>query len=347
MRKRLTIGVGTLLCVLIIAWYFGADKKDGVNHRADAEGDTKKRASGEQKPEASPQGRSEKTLQKNKFPEEGLDTLNHREIRFFGRVVDQNGAPVPGATVYVTVLYRSALGAGQERNIIKTEGDGSFTVSGYKGRTLDIGLSKEGYDYEGDTGPFHYTLLVGKDARFEPDEKNPVKFVMWKRKGAEPMVRYYTVDVELSFDGTPQRVDLLKGRVVKEGGDIVIRAGVPPGGTAMAPNGRWDWDLIFEAVDGGFVRSNRKLMSEAPAEGYLPSMNLGQRKEDKGWWGQAKGDFYIFSRGKLYSKVHLYFTGNPHSKWGRVTLDWQTNPSGSRNLEYDKAKDVTDRYREK
>jgi hypothetical protein len=28
-------------------------------------------------------------------------------------------------------------------------------------------------------------------------------------------------------------------------------------------------------------------------------------------------------------------------------LTWQTNPSGSHNLEYDKTKDVTDQYREK
>lgn len=58
------------------------------------------------------------------------------------------------------------------------------------------------------------------------------------------------------------------------------------------------------------------------------------------------GDFFILSRGKLYTKLHLYFTGNPAFGTGGLSLQWQTNPSGSRNLEYDKAKDVTKEYQE-
>jgi hypothetical protein len=277
------------------------------------------------------------------------ETPNHRRIRFYGVVGDQNGQPVPNAKVYITVLYNSLFGAGQKRATMETEADGSFTVSGYKGRTLDIGLEKEGYDYAGDTGPFHYTALVGQAVQFQPDPKSPVKFVMWKRKGPEPLVSYYKLEFRLPYDNSPHRLDLLKGCEVREGGDIIIRLNAPPVTLEETRQKHaWDWDLVFEAVDGGFIPSGKKLMSEAPEGGYQLSINLGRKIGDKLWWAQAQGDYYVFSRGKLYSKMWLYFTGNPALKrGGGLMLTWQTNPSGSRNLEYDKAKDVTEQYREK
>jgi hypothetical protein len=276
------------------------------------------------------------------------ETPNHRRIRFYGVVLDQNSQPVPNAKVYITVLYNSLFGAGQKRATMQTDADGIFTVSGYKGRTLDIGLEKEGYDYAGDTGPFQYTMLVGQAAQFQPDAKNPVRFVMWKRKGAESTVSYSRFRLEMAYDGAPHRLDLLKGCEVKEGGDIIIRLSAPRvTKEETEKNHAWDWDLTFEAVEGGFIPSGEKLMSEAPGEGYQPSMNLGRKMKDKDWWDQAQGDYYIFSRGKFYTKMTLYFTGNPAFKTGGLMLTWQTNPSGSRNLEYDKAKDVTEQYREK
>jgi hypothetical protein len=274
------------------------------------------------------------------------ETPNHRRIRFYGAVVDQNGQPVPQATIYITVLYNSITGAGQKRGVIQSNMDGTFTVSGYKGRTLDIGLRKEGYDYEGDVGPFHYTQLVGPGS-FVPNEQAPVKFVMWKRQGAEPMVSHVSVKLELPYDGQEHRLDLLKGCLVPEGGDIVVRLSAPPV-TLEETRKRhaWDWDLVLEA-EGGFVFSTQKLMSQAPEGGYRPVMNLGRKMTDKIWWDQATGDFYVLSRRKLYSKLHLYFTGNPALGTGGLWLDWKTNPGGSRNLEYDKAKDVTEQYRER
>jgi hypothetical protein len=277
-----------------------------------------------------------------------FETPNHQRISFYGMVVDQNGQPVPGATVYITVLYNSLLGSGEDRAVLQTNENGAFSVTGYRGRTLDIGLRKDGYDYEGDVGPFHYTTLVPETQRHHPDKDQPVKFGMWKRKGAETMVKYQAIEFPLKFDGTEYRVDLLKGMVVKEGGDLFFRLTSPQALTGQSnSSGRWTWGLEMEAVGGGFVLSHQKLMSEAPESGYQPKLELGKQATANDWDGQARGDFYSFTRQKFYSKFHLYFTGNPAIFQGVLTISSQTNPSGSRNLEYDLAKDVTDHYREK
>jgi hypothetical protein len=277
------------------------------------------------------------------------ETPNHRRIVFYGVVVDQHGQPVPRAEVYITLFYNSIFGAGQKRFTIQTKADGTFEVSGYKGRTLDIGLGKDGYDYAGDTGPFHYTMLVGKEAQFQPDEKNPVRFVMWKRKGAEPTVTYRKIEFWMNYDNAPHRIDLLKGREVKEGGDIIVRLSASKVSIEETrQKGEWDWDLVLEAVEGGFIPSRKKLMSEAPESGYAPSINLGRKMGDKHWDGQATGDYFVFTQGKLHTRMSLYFTGNPAlGRRASLMLTWLTNPNGSRNLEYDPAKDVTEQYREK
>lgn len=276
------------------------------------------------------------------------DAINHNNIEFYGLIVDQNGQPVSDATVFITVLYNSTFGSGQKQATLQSGIDGHFKVVGYKGRTLDIGLRKEGYDYAGDVGPFHLTGFVSEAERYHPDKQNPIRFVMWKRKGAEPMVKCQSYEVRMPWDGTEKRVDFLKGCVVKEGGDLIIQLTADPLTPEESKSGKkWNWDLICKPVDGGgFLQSKTKLMSEAPENGYLPQMNLGRETADPLWNGQAMGDFFILSRGKLYTKLHLYFTGNPAFGTGGLSLQWQTNPSGSRNLEYDKAKDVTKEYQE-
>ncbi len=274
-----------------------------------------------------------------------FETPNHQHIVFYGRVVDQNGTPVPHTTVGAMVLYNYFGGSGQSRTIIQTSENGTFTISGFRGRTLNIHLKKDGYDYEGDKGPFHYTELLPKPERHSPDPGNPVTFQMWKRKGAEPQVRYTGYHLRLPYDGTEARLDFLKG-LVKEGGDMIIRLnGYGATLEDTRKNHGWDWDLEFKAIEGGFIKSKTHLMSEAPAEGYIAEMNLGRKMKDKLWWGQAEGNFYAHTRGKLYTKFNLYFTGNPGFGQGTLTLTWHTNPTGSRNLEYEQKQDITNRYR--
>lgn len=175
------------------------------------------------------------------------DAINHHNIEFYGLIVDQNGQPVSDATVFITVLYNSTFGSGQKQATLQSGTDGHFKVVGYKGRTLDIGLRKEGYDYAGDVGPFHFTGFVSEAERYHPDKQKPVRFVMWKRKGAEPMVKCQSYEMRLPWDGTEFRVDFLKGCVVKEGGDIIISLLA----IDLPEKFSYDWNLLFKPVGGG------------------------------------------------------------------------------------------------
>lgn len=342
MNKKLKLTLATVLSVgligIIMWWCLQKDpSQTGIEHTAGGVPSNGNKATGTNVTAKTPA----------QLEAERYDAINHGKIVFYGQVVNQNDEPVQGATVYVKVFYNSTVGSGQKRTTMQTDADGKFVVTGYEGRTLDIGLKKDGYDYAGDVGPFHYTSFLAPEARHFPIERSPVRFVMWKRKGAEPAVKVNGFNIELPWDGSETRVDLLKRAVVKEGGDLIIRLSAEKltREEYRAGKSRWDWDLILESVGGGgFVRAQQRLMSEAPENGYEPSINLGRKITDEIYTGHAQQDLYVFSRGKLYSKVHCNFGGNPAFGLGHLTLRWHTNPSGSRNLEYDPAKDVTKHY---
>src|SRR5438093_1194185 len=44
-----------------------------------------------------------------------LQNLNHKNIEFYGRVLDQNDQPVSGVNVYASVIYNTGMTAGTAR----------------------------------------------------------------------------------------------------------------------------------------------------------------------------------------------------------------------------------------
>ena len=264
-----------------------------------------------------------------------LGAVNHKEIKLFGKVVDQAGAPLGGVTVYASAIYNTGLESGLDKAQTTTDSAGLFTIEGMKGRTLGIGLAKSGYEYGGDHGPFQYTELVKEAERYHPDPKNPVLFVMWRLQGAEPMIVFEDRELRVPVDGMPLRIDLTTGKRVETGGDLLITLR-----HAMAAPGEWlhryPWQAEV-AAPGGLIETTSRLMYLAPESGYVSSLSLSEKGDEPEYRGQFDKQLYIKTEGGNFARLRMHVSTqtNP-DRSSYAVLSWWLNPRvGSRNLEYE------------
>lgn len=268
-----------------------------------------------------------------------LDQLNQKPIELYGKVVDQSGKPLEGVAAYASVIYNYSQGMGVSKTETKTDKDGLFSFKGLNGRTLGIGLDKDGYEYDGAHGPFQYTELVKESERYHPDPKNPVVFMMYKLQGAEPMIKG-NAEFKLAPDGTPMRIDLKTGKKTDQGGDLIVAIKLKEYPIGEKPTQRtFDWSAEISAVEGGMIVSTQKIMYLAPAEGYKEVMTLDAKATDSPWENVIDRSFYLKSENKIYSRIVMHFVASQRAdNPSRISLIWYLNPSGSRNLEFDEKK---------
>lgn len=143
-------------------------------------------------------------------------------ISFFGRVQDQNGAPVNEARIAFGAVD-SFWEAGSNYQTA-SDANGLFSITGIKGAGLTVGVSKEGYD--GIKGlsyqSFGYGMPPDSNRKAPPSKDVPALFVLRKKASAEPMFSVHR-DIPVPRDGTPVEVSVKTGKAVSQGnGDIMI-----------------------------------------------------------------------------------------------------------------------------
>ena len=272
-----------------------------------------------------------------------LDAHNDKDIEFYGKVIDQQGSVIPDVKVTGSVIFNNGRGSGVQEERTTTDAQGLFSFSGMKGRTFDYHLEKIGYETMPDRDAFDYTELVPKEKRHHPDPKNPVVLKMWKLHGAEPLVHFYDKSFPLPADGSPVRIDLSTGKQVPAGGDIIFRinhAVLPRG---AVPDIHFNWHARIDVIEGGFIESNQRLMYLAPETDYAPTQTIDMLAEKAGWDHTVDRNFYVKIRGSLFARLQMHLNANQRGyDPSHVTLRWWLNPkAGSRNLEFDPAKEQT------
>jgi len=270
-----------------------------------------------------------------------LGGLNHKDIEFYGKAVDQAGTPLADVAVYASVLYNTGLTSGMDKSETKSDARGLFSISGMKGRTLGLSLVKPGYEYDGEKGPFHFTELVGEKDRYTPDKENPVILTMWKLQSAEPMVQFDRRSFKLPASGTAGRSSLSTGKQVSNGGDLIIETKHP-----LAEPGKWliryPWSVTISVPGGGLIESTSRRMYEAPESGYSAAFKYEETGEEESFKGQFDKRFYLKTRAGAYARlvVDLSTQTNPKDS-SYIGIIWWLNPApGHRNLEFDPAKMV-------
>lgn len=259
-------------------------------------------------------------------------------INFYGRVVDQDGNPLSGVRVAVSVRqwYRPTASVGLDSTFPKTElttdTGGYFQFVNGSGDDLRIeALEKEGYEAELKAlRGFGYNT----SEQFRPDPNNPVVFRMWKTGTKQPLI---TGDKFLPIvpDGRVYTMDLLTGTLTEGEGEGDLRIAIK-----RAPEAAWgkkyEWAFDLAAINGGLREESNayESMYLAPDGDYAKNAAMHFRPDEEGWTYGISKRFYLKSRdGQIYSRMDVEIQAfYLKDKQGRFGIKYAVNPTGERAL---------------
>jgi hypothetical protein len=312
-----------------------------------------------------------------------LAQKSNKPIEFYGLVIDQDGNPIPGVKVTLSIRTTKEPMPGVlndvfEQSVVNTDTQGQFALTGAKGALLSVtALEKDGYEASVKSlNRAHYWYWNDPRAVFHPNADKPEIFHLWKKAGAERLIRK-GIGSGLHTEGTPTTFDLLNGTTTNAGGDLRVtlirtaqflaaccedgcrpllsgRSPFPRYLGACSEEGsfrnpqqiRWgqthyEWTVTIEATDGGIIESNDEQMYRAPVDGYQPKVVVHMPADDQQWTDQKNVTLYLKLRGgKYYGRASLDFMVGADRQITPFGVTSFVNPSGSRNLEYDPLQDV-------
>jgi len=291
--------------------------------------------------------------ERKKILEEHREAVaSNRPVEFYGKVIDQDGRPVPGVTIefelvgynenFLKIFAAAKIGDEERRTRLRatSDNDGLFSIKGVTGRMLGLKeVQKEGYGpLMVEKGMFVYDPYL--QDLFHPDPQKPVVFHLWKKGPTDPLIK-----TEESFkiisDGRIYTVDLLK-RKIAEGtsatGDLRVQVKCPEKVDRKTP---YLWSFIIDSIEGGILETNDPFPYRAPDSGYEPGYEVIMDPAASKWKGEVKRQFYVKSRGgKVHASVEVTVFPNYDGRTGRFRVNYLANPNNSRNLEYDPSKQI-------
>lgn len=228
-------------------------------------------------------------------------------IEFFGKVIDEQGRPVEGATIELswsgTVEKNGGDGVGKRTMLSDT--NGWFHIHGIAGKGMTVYVKKAGYYTQGyPQGSYEYAGFWEPNF-IEPDRNNPVVFHLVKRPVAEPTYRVR----QRSLPKPPTwetRIDLLaEPAETNTGGDLLFQISRSPNVGYEKP---FDWQLKIEGQSGAeIVITEEEFMLHAPGQGYQ-NVIVKDYKDTKGG-GSETVKFYVRNKTRsFYAAVTLEIT---------------------------------------
>jgi hypothetical protein len=230
------------------------------------------------------------------------------------------------------------IGGTNTRYKTRTDAEGLFQFTGLHGSDIGADVAKEGYEMD-------YQRAI-----FKPSDQstptNRVVYTMWKLKGAEPMM-YVQIDSSVPCDGTVQQFDLFasksNGTIPYTGlvkGDLVVKLTREP--LVVDRRKPFNWSVELTITNGGFLEFNNQVYPyEAPAEGYQSHIVFNFPTNMVGWTNEVKRNYYFKAQdGKAYGRMAVDILADRPQPPTYFNAEIYANPAGSRNLEYDPAKQI-------
>jgi hypothetical protein len=247
----------------------------------------------------------------------------------YGRVIDQNGAPITEADVKGNLILNDGTYGGYnvKKYSAKTDGNGLFEFVDLHGADLNVLISKDGYKI-GDRGEGR---IAPVGSRSSPADR--AIFIIWKLRGAEPLISS-GIDAHIPHDGTPVVFDMTSGKQ-SPGGDFRVTLSQYPLEVKRGWD-RFDWSVKVEILNGGMLEESDAYPYLAPADGYQPIFEFSESTNAVKWLGGLQKKFYIKTAQGQYGIMQFQvFPGrSPTGFQANFTI----NPSGSQNLELQQPK---------
>lgn len=260
-------------------------------------------------------------------------------IEFYGKVIDEQGNPIEGATITINVKDKPWVTGSVYTNL--SDEEGLFQIKGVKGIGISVWASKTNYyDFDKSKISLDYVSPQSNAQRL-PTAKNPALLVL-RRRGESQALIYNENRVYFKKDGSPVEINLKQKNPLKGAprgqGDIIVQCWIYDNGIDTTIYNPYDWKFRLTPINGGLIESNGEFDFMAPENGYQPYYEISMLKSlGKKWQSSiSKKSFFIKFKDGNYARINLrVITGSE-----TVEIESFFNPSGSRNLEFDETKQI-------
>jgi hypothetical protein len=264
-----------------------------------------------------------------------------KPFHFVGKVVDQNGEPVPIANVRWGANNSPDPYKSGTRGETTSDANGFFFIDS-TGIGLFAEVSKPGYDHipselgggkRGSSGGFVTGGRLGKSDSPMGTRDDPSIFVLRKMGETVPLIHLAERSVMLPKNGSPVEVSLESGQNTTQGG---LSVQCWTNDQVKKAEGQYDWKCLLTVSGGGLIERTDSTVFEAPASGYQESVELAPSAEK--WASKIERQYFIKLPDDRYARINFRLrTAGEHF----FVLESFLNPTpGNRNLEFDPAKTV-------
>jgi hypothetical protein len=338
MKKKLLI-TALIIAAMVVAWLLFQSLQKmqppqpavevPVEEVAEPDSDRKPEVAVDEQPERSAEEllAANPKLQKIKTIQQSAN----REIRFYGKVVDQTGEPVANAEITYryayypdTTLPTFSWSVRQEKTT--ADAHGIFQIENTEGVHLTIAeIRKSGYVVHS-SQVFQYRARTIDDVAFSPDPANPVIFQAWKKGyAAKELIEssgFWGVKIDGEYHGLPIPAT-----------DKAIKIKFE-----QNPEGDWenplDWAVHIQVEEGGIAPTEDVFTYEAPQSGYQSKWSWRAEKHGDRWPVDTRQNFYFQTgNGGVFGRMEVRFIPYYGEKnQGVIDVKYVLNPTGSRNL---------------
>jgi hypothetical protein len=155
-----------------------------------------------------------------------------------------------------------------------------------------------------------------------------------RKKNANDVVTAGEIHPLLPSNGEAVRFDLLDRGQASPTGQLEISAVT---NTEKYPPARFSWRAILSVPSGGLIEQVEEFPFDAPETGYQSTISFEMPATAADWKRTIeKGYFIRFGSSPLYARIQIHINGASQ----KPSITYVVNPSGSRNLEYDPAKEI-------
>jgi hypothetical protein len=260
-------------------------------------------------------------------------------IRFYGKVIDQDGAPVSQADIKLSANDKP-LGGRPSEYSLKSDVAGLFSIENIAGLNLAVEVSKPGFRViprsHGNvtsSGLFEYSVSSSSiRGPHIANKESPVPFMLYRPGVTEDLIKVGEKNFRIARDGAPLKISLDQGS--GESHQVVLRCWNQDLGRSAGQR-QYDWRLEIRVPNGGLLNRTENFAFEAPDGGYLSTetINMPATLPAGQWHGFAKRSYFIRFDDGIFARANLEMRAG-----GDHFVVWESflNPTpGSRNLEYD------------
>ena len=261
---------------------------------------------------------------------------------FVGRVIDQNGNPVPNASVQWGANNNPSPYKSGTRGQTQSDSGGFFSINS-NGIGLYVEVAKSGYDSvpselgggkRGSYGGFVTGGHLGNTDSPMGTKDNPSLFVLRKMGETVALINAENF-VRVPRNGSPVGIKLENAQAASNG-DITVEAWTNDETKNEA--GHYDWRCRISVPNGGLVERKDQSAFEAPAGGYKPFGEINMPRTAECWKPQESREYFVKLADGRYARIRFEMVAGGDNF---VSITSYLNPTpGNRNLEFDPAKAV-------